>query len=162
MFNGDHGAEKHHLTGNTFRVNIPEALAAGVAEGMGVGVLPVFACKSNAHTFIAGLINDDSIDRDPTHVEANSVNAFRPAQGSDLTAFGYPVHDVFGYEHNDAMFKRGGGEALAGSLYGAVVSAPTEEVEARAQGRQRRCRSRGSAARAHRHCLQRALTRFVP
>lgn len=92
---------------------------------------PQFACKSNAHTFIAGLINDDSIDRDPTHVEANSVNAFRPAQGSDLTAFGYPVHDVFGYEHNDAMFKRGGGEALAGSLYGAVVSAPTEEVEAR-------------------------------
>jgi hypothetical protein len=92
---------------------------------------PQFACKSNAHTFIAGLINDDSINRDPAHVEANSVNAFRPAQGSDLTAFGYPVHDVFGYEHNDAMFKRGVGAALAGSLYGAVVSAPTEEVEAR-------------------------------
>ncbi|MGA7815680.1 hypothetical protein [Caballeronia sp.] len=94
---------------------------------------PQFACKSNAHTFIAGLINDGSIDRNPTHVEANSVNAFRPEQGSDLTAFGFHVHAVFGYEHNDAVFKQGGGEALAGSLYGAVVSAPTEEVEARAR-----------------------------
>jgi DNA-binding transcriptional LysR family regulator len=34
------------LTGNTFRVNIPEALAAGIAAGMGVGVLPVSSIAS--------------------------------------------------------------------------------------------------------------------
>ena len=46
VFNGGHGSEKHHLTANSFRVNIPEALAAGVAAGMGVGVLPVSAIAS--------------------------------------------------------------------------------------------------------------------
>jgi DNA-binding transcriptional LysR family regulator len=43
VFNGDGGSEKYNLNGNTFRVNIPEALAAGVAAGMGVGVLPISA-----------------------------------------------------------------------------------------------------------------------
>jgi hypothetical protein len=33
-------------------------------------------------------------------VEANSVNAFRPAHGSNLTAFGFRVYAVLGYEHD--------------------------------------------------------------
>ncbi|MGF6904726.1 hypothetical protein [Paraburkholderia sp. GAS348] len=92
---------------------------------------PQFTCDSNAHTFITGLINDDDITPEPTHIEANSVNAFRPERGSDLTAFGFPVHAVVGYEHNDAMFRQGGGDTLAGSLYGVVVAGPTDQVEAR-------------------------------
>jgi hypothetical protein len=92
---------------------------------------PQLACDTNAHMFIAGLVNDDYIAPGPTHVEANSVNAFRPKQGSGLTAFGFPVHSVFGYEHNDALFIPGGGDALAGSIYGVVVAAPADQVEAR-------------------------------
>lgn len=92
---------------------------------------PQFTCNSNAHTFITGLINDDDIAPEPTHVEANSVNAFRPEQGSALTAFGFPVHAVVGYEHNDAIFKQGVGDTLSGSLYGVVVAGPTDQIEAR-------------------------------
>ncbi len=90
-----------------------------------------FTCDSNAHAFISGLINDDDIAAKPTHVAANSVNAFRPAQGSDLTAFGFPVHAVVGYEHNDATFRQGVSDAQAGSLYGVVVAGPADQVEAR-------------------------------
>lgn len=90
-----------------------------------------FTCNSNAHAFITGLINDDDIAPQPMHIAANSVNAFRPAQGSELTAFGFPVHAVVGYERNDAMFKQGVGDTQAGSLYGVVVSGPPEQVEAR-------------------------------
>ncbi|MFM0277770.1 LysR family transcriptional regulator [Paraburkholderia sediminicola] len=46
VFNGDGDSERYKLKGNTFRVNIPEALAAGVAAGMGVGVLPVSSIGS--------------------------------------------------------------------------------------------------------------------
>lgn len=92
---------------------------------------PLFACNSNAHAFIAGLINDNDITPEPTHIAANSVNAFRPAQGSELTAFGFPVHAVVGYELNDAMFKQGIDDTQAGSLYGVVVAGPTDQVEAR-------------------------------
>jgi DNA-binding transcriptional LysR family regulator len=45
-FNGRTGEEKYRLKGNTFRVNIPEALAAGVAAGMGIGVLPISSIGS--------------------------------------------------------------------------------------------------------------------
>ena len=39
------------------------------------------------------------------HVEANSVNAFRPTHGSDLTAFGFRVYAILGYERDDELFK---------------------------------------------------------
>ena len=94
---------------------------------------PQLACNTSAHMFITGLVNDDFIAPGPTHVEANSVNAFRPKQGSGLTAFGFPVHSVFGYDHNDALFIPGNGDALAGSIYGVVVAAPADQVEARVQ-----------------------------
>jgi len=88
-------------------------------------------CRSNAHAFIAPLIKNQYIDPNPMRVEANSVNAFRPSHGSDMTAFGFRVYAVIGYEQDDGLFKKGAGQALAGPLYGAVLSAPSEAVESR-------------------------------
>ena len=116
-----------------------------VLTAMGAGLPPVpsyasayaldpqLDCKSNAHAFIAPLLNDQYIDPNPMRVEANSVNAFRPAHGIDLTAFGFRVYAVLGYEHDDAMFKQGSGQPIANSSYGAVVVGATESVEARAR-----------------------------
>jgi hypothetical protein len=88
-------------------------------------------CKLNAHAFIAPLVSDQYIDPDPMRVEANSVNAFRPAHDSNLTAFGFRVYAVLGYEHDDAMFKQGSGQPISDSAYGAVVIGSREAVEAR-------------------------------
>ncbi|SAK81657.1 hypothetical protein AWB80_05233 [Caballeronia pedi] len=86
-------------------------------------------CKSSAHRFIAPLVADKSIDARPMRVEANSVNAFRPTQGSELTAYGFRVYAVLGYEHGDDMFKRGSGQPINDSAYGVVVLAASETVE---------------------------------
>ncbi|MGF6853052.1 hypothetical protein OKW29_001939 [Paraburkholderia sp. CI3] len=90
-----------------------------------------FDCRASPHAFIGQLINNQYIDPNPMHVEANSVNAFRPAQGSDITAFGFRVYAVLGYEQDDGTFKKGRGNAFAGPLYGAVLSAPSDAVESR-------------------------------
>ena len=116
--------------------------------------------RSNAHAFIAQLLEDRYIDPSPMRVEANSINAFRPARGSNLTAFGFRVYAVLGYEHDDAMFKRGDAQPIADSAYGAVVTGATESVEARAPGRQRRPHSSSSPPLANCHFLQRTLTRL--
>ena len=79
-------------------------------------------CKSSAHTFIAPLVNARYIETTPMRVESNSVNAFRPTHGSDLTAFGFRVYAVLGYERDDAMFKKGSGQPLTDSAYGVVVT----------------------------------------
>ena len=90
-----------------------------------------FDCKSNPHTFITSLQDVQFIDSKPMHVEKNSVNAFRPTHGSDLTVFGFRVYAVLGYERDDTLFKQGSGDAIAVPLYGAVVSGPLETVETR-------------------------------
>jgi hypothetical protein len=92
---------------------------------------PQLDCKSDAHTFIASLADEHYIESNPIHVETNSVNAFRPTHGSGLTAFGFRVNAVLGYAHDDTMFRKGSGEAIAGSLYGAIVSGSAETVGAR-------------------------------
>jgi hypothetical protein len=89
-----------------------------------------FACTSNAHAFIANLINDQSIDPTPIRVEADSVNAFRPAHATDLTAYGLRVRAVFGYQPGDPFFKPGNGKTSSGPVYGAVVFGSTDSVEA--------------------------------
>ena len=66
-------------------------------------------------------------------VEANSINAFRPAHGSNLTAFGFRVYAVLGYEHDDALFKRGDSQRIADSGYGAVVIGAADSVESHAR-----------------------------
>src|SRR6516225_4255482 len=88
-------------------------------------------CKTDAHTFIQPLVDDQYIDPNPMRVEANSVNAFRPKRGRDLTAFGFHVYAVLGYQRDDAMFRQGSGKVEADSIYGVVVSGPSESVRVR-------------------------------
>ncbi|WP_236721058.1 hypothetical protein [Paraburkholderia phytofirmans] len=87
-------------------------------------------CQSSPHDFIAPLLDEQSIDPKPMRIEANSVNAFRPAHGSNLTAFGFHVHAVFGYEPNDPIFKQGSGQSVSSSTYGVVVTGSAASVEA--------------------------------
>jgi hypothetical protein len=86
-------------------------------------------CKSSGHRFIAPLVADKSIDARPMRVEANSVNAFKPTSGDGLTAWGFRVYAVLGYEQGDAMFKTGSGQPVGDSAYGVVLMAPADEVE---------------------------------
>jgi hypothetical protein len=89
------------------------------------------ACQLSAHTFIKPLLDSRDIDPMPMRVEANSVNAFRPTPDSHLTAFGFRVDAVLGYEEGDSMFKQGSGKSLAKSGYGVVVFGPSDTVRAR-------------------------------
>jgi hypothetical protein len=98
-------------------------------------------CKSSAHRFIAPLRDDRSIEAAPMRVEANSVNAFKPTRG-DLTAYGFRVYAVLGYQQGDAMFKQGNGQPINDSAYGVVVMAPSDTVE-------QRVRESGSSAVVH-------------
>ncbi|WP_052405734.1 hypothetical protein [Paraburkholderia heleia] len=90
-----------------------------------------FDCKSDPHTFISSLIEEKSIEPEPSRVEANSVNAFRPARGTRLSAFGFPIYVVLGYDRDDTLFRRGAGKEITSPLYGVVVSAPAEKVRSR-------------------------------
>ncbi|MFM0624828.1 hypothetical protein [Paraburkholderia xenovorans] len=101
-----------------------------------------FDCRARPHAFITQLIDDKYIESNPMRVDKNSVNAFRPVHGSDMTVFGFRVYAVLGYEPDDGMFKKGRGQALAGPLYGVVLSAPSESVETRV-------RAAGSTAKVH-------------
>ena len=78
-------------------------------------------CNESGHQFIADLAQQQLIDPKPTRVESNSINAFSPTSGADLTAFGFRVFAVVGYEKDDPMFRVGDGEPLARSAYGVVV-----------------------------------------
>jgi hypothetical protein len=115
---------------------LPSALALLGAIGAALYSVPSVAheldaqldCTSNAHNFIASLQSDQFIEPEPMRVEANSVNAFRPTHGSQLTAFGFRVYAVLGYAHDDQIFHQGSGKTLPGSLYGVVVFGPSESV----------------------------------
>ncbi len=85
-------------------------------------------CDRPAHDFIGALETQGLIDPHPTHVEPNSINAFNPAHGADLTAFGFRVFAIVGYQKDDPMFHKGDGKLLADSAYGAVVLGSTESV----------------------------------
>ncbi|MGH8781982.1 hypothetical protein [Paraburkholderia sp.] len=88
------------------------------------------ACNESAHRFIADLAAQQLIDPAPNRVESNSINAFSPAKGADLTAYGFSVVAIVGYEKDDPMFRTGDGEPVAQSAYGAVVFGGTEKVQA--------------------------------
>jgi hypothetical protein len=90
-----------------------------------------FDCKSNPHEFISSLIQEKSIDPNPSRVEANSVNAFRPAHGNRLSAFGFPIYVVLGYAQDDTLFHHGAGKEIDAPIYGVVVSAPADSVRSR-------------------------------
>ena len=88
------------------------------------------ACNESAHRFIADLADQQLIDPKPNRVESNSINAFNPAHGADLTAYGFRVVAIVGFEKDDPMFRNGDGEPLAKSAYGAVVFGGTDKVRA--------------------------------
>jgi hypothetical protein len=90
-----------------------------------------FDCSTSPHDFISALIEDHSIGSAPTRVEMNSVNVYKAASDSGLTAFGFRVSAVFGYEPGSDMFKPGRGDPIAGSIYGAVLAAPYDAVVSR-------------------------------
>lgn len=87
------------------------------------------ACNESGHQFIADLIGQQLINPKPTHVESNSINAFSPVPHADLTAFGFRVFAVVGFEKDDPIFRAGDGEPLAQSAYGAVVFASEDKVK---------------------------------
>lgn len=129
------------ICGTTMKPSVLNTLTA--LTSLGVGFSPVLCqayaldaqldCHSSPHEFIAPLLRDQSIDPKPMRIEANSVNAFRPAHGSSLTAFGFHVYAVFGYEQDDPMFKRGSGQPVNAPTYGVVVTGSAASVEAGAR-----------------------------
>jgi len=129
-------------------IRLLKSLAVLLVSGAGFGPVVAhaldaqFDCKARPHAFIGQLINNQYIAPNPMHVEANSVNAFRPVHGSDITAFGFRVSAVIGYEQDDGLFKKGSGHVVTGPLYGAVLSAPSAAVETR-------LREAGSHATVH-------------
>jgi hypothetical protein len=88
------------------------------------------ACDVSAHRFIADLAAQQLIDPKPMRVESNSINAFRPVRGAEMTAYGFSVFAVVGYEQDDPIFRAGSGEPLAKSAYGAVVWGGEDKVRA--------------------------------
>jgi hypothetical protein len=87
-------------------------------------------CKISAHEFISGLIDQQLIDPTPMRVEANSVNAFWPAHDRHLSAYGFSVFAIVGFQQDDPLFRTGSGKPIARSAYGAVVVGNQSEVEA--------------------------------
>lgn len=99
-------------------------------------------CDRPAREFIGALESQGLIDPHPSHVEPNSINAFNPTPHVDLTAFGFHVFAIVGYQKGDPMFQKGDGKPLADSAYGAVVLGTTDSVKAAV-------RSGGSSAIVH-------------
>lgn len=85
-------------------------------------------CNESGHQFITDLAQQQMIEPKPMRVESNSINAFSPASGADLTAFGFRVFAVVGYEKDDPMFRVGEGEPVARSAYGVVVFGSESKV----------------------------------
>lgn len=87
-------------------------------------------CSESAHDFISGLIAQNLIDPKPMRVESNSINAFWPAHGQHMTAYGFSVFAVVGFQKDDPLFKPGAGTPIAPSAYGAVVVGTQAKVQA--------------------------------
>jgi len=87
-------------------------------------------CKESAHDFISGLIDQKLIDAKPMKVESNSINAFWPAHGQRMTAYGFSVFAIVGFQQDDPLFQHGNGKPIARSAYGAVVVATQAKVQA--------------------------------
>ncbi|MGS0893280.1 hypothetical protein ACVBGC_12175 [Burkholderia stagnalis] len=84
-------------------------------------------CHSTGHKFVAPLLAAGDIQAEPMHVESNSVNAFRTAR--PLTAYGFGVYVVLGYQANDPIFRQGDGKPIGDWAYGVVVRGARSAVE---------------------------------
>lgn len=88
------------------------------------------ACNVSAHQFVSGLIDQNLIQPHAMRVESNSINAFWPTRDADVTAFGFRVFAIVGYEKDDPIFRTGAGEPVGKSAYGAVVIGSDSKVQA--------------------------------
>jgi hypothetical protein len=114
----------------TARTVLLVALAALSPLGYAHALDAQLDCKSNPHAFIAPLQDSHEIESTPMRVEPNSINAFKPTHGSQLTAFDFGVYALVAYQKDDAIFQQGSGEPI-GDSYGAVVIGPSKSVEAK-------------------------------
>lgn len=104
--------------------------AAGSGSACAASLDEPLHCDRPAHDFIGALEQQGLIDPHPSRVEPNSINAFNPSRTADLTAFGYHVFAIVGFQKDDPMFQKGDGKPLADSAYGAVVLGSTDKVDA--------------------------------
>ena len=105
------------------------AAAALPLPSFAVALDTPLTCNESGHQFIADLLQQQLIDPKPSHVESNSINAFSPVSNANLTAFGFRVFAVVGFEKDDPLFRVGDGEPLAQSAYGAVVFGSEDKVK---------------------------------
>ncbi len=86
-------------------------------------------CSWNGHRFIAPLAEAGDIETKPMHVESNSMNAFHTRH--PLTAYGFSVYVVLGYQQDDPLFQHGDGQPIDTWGYGVVVHGSRSAVEAK-------------------------------
>jgi hypothetical protein len=87
-------------------------------------------CKESAHDFVSDLIGRNLIEPTPSRVESNSINAFFPVHGQHMTAYGFKVFAIVGFQEDDPLFRHGDGKPIARSAYGAVVFGAQAKVQA--------------------------------
>jgi hypothetical protein len=115
---------------STFAAFLLAALSFMPLTGHAAALDDALTCKESAHDFISALIDQKLIDAKPMKVESNSINAFWPAHGQQLTAYGFNVFAIVGFQQDDPLFKTGRGKPIARSAYGAVVVATQGKVQA--------------------------------
>jgi len=104
-------------------------LAALPVVGHAAALDHSLTCKMSAHDFIGGLIGRQLIEPQPMRVEENSINAFWPEHGEHLSAYGFSVFALVGFQQDDPLFRTGSGKPVARSAYGAVVFGSQQKVE---------------------------------
>ncbi|CAB3792896.1 hypothetical protein [Pararobbsia alpina] len=117
----------------TVPVNVAAALTLVLSSALpsiahALALDDALSCGEHAHGYITSLQTRQLIPDHPLHVEDNAINVFWPARDAALTAFGFKVYAVIGYERDDPTFTRGSGEPMKGSLYGVVVRGGTVAV----------------------------------
>jgi hypothetical protein len=117
-----------HMTKQTLWLPVAIGVALLTTPVSGYELDKELLCRSDPHGFISQLMTDKAIDPQPMEVTAASVNAFRPAVGRKLTAFGFEVRAVIGFAPADGMFAKGTGKPASVPVYGAVVKASDEAV----------------------------------
>lgn len=105
-------------------------LAALPLAGHAAALDEWLTCKASAHDFVSSLIEQKLIAPEASRVEPNSINAFWPIHGQHMTAYGFNVFAIVGFQQDDPLFRTGSGKPIARSAYGAVVFGSQEKVQA--------------------------------
>lgn len=105
-------------------------LAALPLTGHAAALDESLTCKESAHDFVSSLIDQKLIEPKASRVESNSINAFWPVRGQHMTAYGFNVFAIVGFQQDDPLFRTGDGKPIARSAYGAVVFGSVAKVQA--------------------------------